>query len=384
MSNAEPAPAQRVLLVTHDASRTGAPMVALLVARSLVEAGHDVRVVSCHAGPLMPELASVTRTRPELLHRVRRRLWLVRRLQPLARLADTLVAVATVAGHRPDVLYVNSSAAAAYLRVPRRLCRQVVLHVHESAPNTRMFLARAGVGSLRDVELVACSPRVRDDLRALAGRDAAGVHLLPSVPDRDRVLSLAAAGGPSREGTGLVVGATGSVGHRKGTDLWLQVAERVGAGARRPDVGFVWVGDLGDPEMAVPAPGVRFLGARANPYPEMARFDVATLPSRDDPFPLVVLEAMILGLPVVAFDVGSVREQVGDAGILVPPEDVAAFAAALGRLLDDDALRSRLGAAARRRAAERFSSQAFASRLLEILAQAHRTRAARTGGDSGQ
>ena len=63
---------------------------------------------------------------------------------------------------------------------------------------------------------------------------------------------------------------------------------------------------------------VEFVGPRANPYPHMRRFDVATLPSRDDPFPLVVLEAMLLGTPVVAFAVGSVADQIGSAGVIVP------------------------------------------------------------------
>jgi glycosyltransferase involved in cell wall biosynthesis len=99
----------------------------------------------------------------------------------------------------------------------------------------------------------------------------------------------------------------------------------------------------------------------------MSRFDVATLPSRDDPFPLVVVESMLLGKPVVAFDVGSVRDQVGEGGTLVPPGDVDAFAAAVLHLLTDESARTALGRAARARAERLFSSTAFAHRLREIL-----------------
>src|SRR5690606_32807144 len=119
--------------------------------------------------------------------------------------------------------------------------------------------------------------------------------------------------------SGLRVGAVGSVGHRKGTDLWLQVAALVQECESVPETTFVWIGDLPDDFAPDSFPGVEFTGPLANPYPLIAEFDVLTLPSRDDPFPLVVLEAMLLGTPVVAFDVGSVRDQVGDGGTVVAP-----------------------------------------------------------------
>lgn len=354
---------KRVVLVTHDASLTGAPMVALLLTRTLVEQGADVRVVSRRTGPLLADFAAVAPTSRELLQRVRRRLWLVPALRRVAWLVDVLAATATLARLRPELVYLNSSASAIYVHAARWLRVQVLLHVHESDVNTELFLTEARVRDLTGVDLVACSPQVERDLLARTDRPPGGVHLLLSVPDADRLRALAAeVGAPAADG--LVVGATGSVGHRKGTDLWLRVAGIVQASH---EARFVWVGELGDPDMAVPTPGVEFTGPTANPYPAMMRFDVATLPSRDDPFPLVVVESMLLGKPVVAFDVGSVRDQVGEGGILVPPEDVDAFAAAVIHLLTDEAARVALGAAARARAERLFSSTAFAHTLRGIL-----------------
>ena len=59
--------------------------------------------------------------------------------------------------------------------------------------------------------------------------------------------------------------------------------------------------------------------------------DVFALPTYADAVPNVVVEAMAAGLPVVATDVGAVREMVGDAGVVVPRGDVDALAAALAR-----------------------------------------------------
>ena len=121
-------PSRRVLVVSHDASRTGAPMVALLIARCLVAGGHDVAIVSQRPGPLMADFGAVASTSPEVLHRVRRRLLLLRRGARAASALDTLLALVTLLVHPSDVVYVNSTSAAVYVRPARWLRRRVILH----------------------------------------------------------------------------------------------------------------------------------------------------------------------------------------------------------------------------------------------------------------
>ena len=106
---------------------------------------------------------------------------------------------------------------------------------------------------------------------------------------------------------------------------------------------------------------------QANPYPALAALDVFVLPSRVDAFPLVVLEAMILGVPVVAFDVGGVAEQVGGAGILVPAGDRDGLEAAVRKLVDDPALRKRLGLAGQARVTELYGIEDFDRRVVELI-----------------
>lgn len=118
---------------------------------------------------------------------------------------------------------------------------------------------------------------------------------------------------------------------------------------------------------------IRFVPSR--PRGDVAAFlresDVLVVPSRwPDPCPLTVLEGMATGIPVVAANIGGLPELLGDTGILVTPESPASIAEALTALLDDAALRTRLGALGLARARESTwarSAQIFADHLDEAI-----------------
>ena len=96
--------------------------------------------------------------------------------------------------------------------------------------------------------------------------------------------------------------------------------------------------------------------------------DVVALPSWTEGLPVVLLEAMAHARPVVATPVGGTPELVvdGETGLLVPPRDPEALAAALRRLLEDPDLACRLGEAGRARVAERFTAAEQTRRILEL------------------
>lgn len=100
----------------------------------------------------------------------------------------------------------------------------------------------------------------------------------------------------------------------------------------------------------------------------LAAATIFVLPSFVEGMPMALLEAMALGLPVIATPVGGVPEIVTHQvdGLLVPPGDVDALAAAIARLMSEPALRERLGRAARETAAQRFSLDSAVERLLGI------------------
>lgn len=110
------------------------------------------------------------------------------------------------------------------------------------------------------------------------------------------------------------------------------------------------------------------------------RAAVFVLPSRMEGLPLVVLEAMSHGTPVVATDVGAVRETIdrAGAGLVVPPGDADSLGAALARLMDAPVLRDQLGSAGRAAWERDFTMKVMVSRLTKVWDQA---RARRDGLD---
>jgi glycosyltransferase involved in cell wall biosynthesis len=98
--------------------------------------------------------------------------------------------------------------------------------------------------------------------------------------------------------------------------------------------------------------------------------DLFVSPSWAESFPYVILEAMALGVPVVATRVGGVAEAVrdGDTGLLVPPRDAASLARAIGSLISDRDRADAMGARARSEARARFTRK----RMLEGLATVYR------------
>jgi glycosyltransferase involved in cell wall biosynthesis len=109
---------------------------------------------------------------------------------------------------------------------------------------------------------------------------------------------------------------------------------------------------------------VAFLGHRDDVPALLAAADLYVLPSCTEAFPNGVLEAMTAGLPVVACAVEGLLDLVtdGETGALVPASDPVALAASIERFVDDPALASRVGAAARAQAT-RYSFEAMVARF---------------------
>lgn len=188
--------------------------------------------------------------------------------------------------------------------------------------------------------------------RAAAPAKAGSVEVMPVGGDATPVAPDDAR--RAREGLGiepgrsLVVGV-GRLDPQKGFDVLVEAVARLGThpsplvvicgeGPARPDLeDRIRDLDLSD--------RLRLLGNRADAKAITAAADIFVMPSRWEGSPLALHEALAASRPVVASAVGGIPELMafGQAGLLVPPEDPGALAAAIGRLLDDETLAKSLG-----------------------------------------
>lgn len=192
------------------------------------------------------------------------------------------------------------------------------------------------------------------------------LELAPSRPQRNGAPSL------------LTVARMSLAEQYKGHDVVIRAMPEL---LRRfPDLRYDVVGD-GDARPGLQAlaqqlgvaQAVRFHGivSEAKLQEHYAEASLFIMPSRAEGFGFVFLEALAHGLPVIGGNMDATPEVVvhGETGLLVTPTSVDEIVTAASRLLEDNALRARMGEAARRHVAARFSYPEFRRRLVEELSQ---------------
>lgn len=324
----------------------GMEQVVVRLAASQKQAGHHVRVMAIHGGPLEKDLLQHG-IQTEVLgsgrvHRGMRALRYFRTVRPdvvhshnptslhyaaLAKLVSRSGIIVTVHGEiqfRPGTALewslvssvgVVSQAALQNLRVPCPTSKLVVVHNGIAPVNG----SGADRGSVRRDLGIAGDTFVGAIVARLSGMKGHGTLLQSLATLRDNAVSV------------LVL--------------------IVGDGAERNEL------ERQAHALSLDDRYVRFLGARSDVDRLLHAADFFVLPSDTEGLPLSVLEAMAHGLPIVASNVGGIPELIDHdkEGLLIPPADPTALAAAIQRLAGDPALRQRLGEAARARAGGEFS-----------------------------
>ena len=241
---------------------------------------------------------------------------------------------------------------------------------------------RVGVGCDSVSGLIAVSRDVRSHLlKNTPGLNPEKVHVIYNGVDLDRYKSgndatsrdefLGELGiSPSQ----TVVAAIGRLDPIKNLPMLIDVSEEVVA--RIPDVAFLIAGDGAQRDMLeaqVRRRGLEdaftFAGFVEDVPRMLGAVDVVSHTSRSEGVPNVLLEAMAAGKPIVATDVGGVRELIDSAGVgtLVPSGNVASLASKLSRILEQPSLRSTMGEAARMRVKEHFDRNSNIERIETVL-----------------
>jgi glycosyltransferase involved in cell wall biosynthesis len=377
----------RVLLVNHTAVISGAERSLLDLLENLppeVEA-----TTFCPAGELAEQLAA-RGFRWERLPAVEASLKLDPRFTPLGILA----ALKAAARLRPvlaeyDVVHANSIRAGVVCALAGGR-RALMVHLRDCLPPRRVSRWTARWLASRADTIVANSVYTADCLRSAASIPDLDAEIIHGPLDLRRLLAVTETRDEARQALGFggddaLLGIVGQITPWKGQDRAIELL----AALRRdhPDARLVVVGSprftsgatrydnrsyarqlerlvarlgLGD--------AVMFLGEREDVPLVMRALDVLLVPSREEPFGRVVVEAMAAGRPVVATDRGGPAEVVhhGEDGYLVPPFDVEAWRRTVDPLLRDEELREGIGRRARERAERDFGASVSVDALIAL------------------
>jgi glycosyltransferase involved in cell wall biosynthesis len=369
---------RRVLFISNDASRSGAPIVLLHFLRWLKQHS-ELRfdVLTRNGGPLLSEFealapTSVLRREPErrmlaVPERVRRD-WMLSRL----------------GSKSSGPIYANTITNGVELEILSQTRRPVITHVHE----LEAVISLCGEENWDAVNrhtrhFIAASHAVKQNLVSQRGVNAdrvSVVHefipILATPPRQDMRERVRHEFGLSADA--LIVVACGPTNWRKAPELFLLLAGAVAA--QRPDlpIHFVWVG-LGLPKEMVRLDHdrrrlsletrVHFVGERLDAREIFGGCDVFALVSREDSFPLVCLEAASAGTPIVCFDGagGTVELVEDDAGFVVPYLDIEAMAERTLALLCSTDLNRTRGERAAKKVRERHDVTIAAPLIVDVL-----------------
>jgi glycosyltransferase involved in cell wall biosynthesis len=349
----------RVLLVVDSLRCGGAERHVVDLATALAGQGHAITVACSVGGPLAAELADAGVEVAPLLSRL-----VKRRFSPA--FAGELRQLVAAGSFEVVHAHIHASATAAAAALAGSDLPLVITEHTEGpwrGPGDRWI---SEVAYRRAGHLIAVSSAIR---RLLVDGFRVPPAKVTYVPNAVRPVP-APLPRPAGGRGGPLIGRVARLAPEKGIHVFLHAAAIVAGEV--PSARFVIVGDgpLAEelPRLARRlgiGKRVDFLGHRADARAVMGGLDVIALSSLTEGSPLVALEAMLAGVPIVASACGGVPDQIRDGidGLLVPPGDPVALAATTMRLLREPRLARRLAARARQRAATEFSYPAMLARV---------------------
>lgn len=395
---------QKVLFISHDANRAGSQLLLLQLIGLLAKKGISTHLLLCEGGELVDEftqVTSVTQVKPIPQRSLWQRFFRVlskNRQNSVPDNPDFPRVKAELLAQNFGLVFVNSVANAEFYQQQLSYLHElsVVLFAHElqmsvatyTEPGSLKFL----LGKCR--HLIAVSGAVADFYVKEYHYPAERVSTFTLINTDDIRQRIAAVDSQWLQqeldlpADAIVVGGCGNAEWRKGNDIFNLIAREVIERLPEKPVYFVWVG-AGDSQPFFElikfdierfglTDKIRLIPPTPRALDIMTRFDVFLLSSREDPYPLVVLEAALLQKPIVCFDqAGGAPELVeSDAGEVVKYLDIHAAAGAVVSLVEDRDLRIKKGKKAHEKVLERHDTALSVQKVMDVIESATQNAAA--------
>lgn len=329
---------KKILFISHDASRTGAPLILLSFLKWLNANVENIQmdILLVNRGKVEPEFreqctqvfdyTNVHRP-PKFLEILRYKTTSRLGMRPNDKEALFLK---KVVANNYDLIYANSivSIPIAVKIKKASSTAKLIVHVHELKTILKMALPDFGAYKEHIDKFIAVSHHVKENLMVSYKIDAGLIEVIYEFAVNQGTAA-------NKNSDQFTVGASGNVHWRKGHDLFILVANYIHKNYPEANVNFKWVGSKvgyeaileGDIEKLALDKSVAFVGEQANPIELYKDFDLFVLTSREDPFPLVCIEIAGLKKPIICFDKASGSAEIikNGGGFVVPYLDIEAM-----------------------------------------------------------
>ena len=376
-------PGWNILFVSHDAHKGGAQSALLSTLEWFKEhTSLSIKVLCLDGGILLPRFQALADT--VVLNQLQNS-WNGNTEDLTKRLLD-------FCGWKPDLIYGNTVAAGKAYPWLHTLGVPILTHVYELEMSIQRYAAN-WIGDVLEysAQYITPSNAVKENLVKNHLVDANKIAVVHGAVSDEPLVLYESAEEKQRERKklgldvekSLIIGCGLGMPFRKGADLFIELGDLLRQQGRT-DFHLYWIGDFEDSE-SDPRYGawaehraklaknnlgdfVTFLGYKENFREYFRVADIFLLPSREDPLPLVAIEAAKCGLPLVCFaDAGGTPDLVGtDAGFVVPFEKTGMMAEKILELMDVPGLRSAMGRCARERFLAEFTLEKTSPHILSI------------------
>jgi glycosyltransferase involved in cell wall biosynthesis len=365
---------KKILIISHDASRSGAPILLLNILEAYHERNPNVEIdiVVKRNGPLIHKFKKIgsrvlvlnnDMVFPSSRFSEFTRKSKLRVLSYFYKKRLIELALKDFVSKDYDLIFSNTITNGAVLNFLQPFNCKVLTYVHE---------LESAIHAWTDTKTLSDALKFTDHF--LVPSKAVSVNLtqnynIPTsqidllhyyVPELYRSIELKAINSLSRNKT-MMIGSIGTLEWRKGADLFIQVALLIKKKCYLSNIKFIWVGVDKENDfykqikdlicLAGLSEDIELVEKVSNPFDYLSMIDILLLPSREDPYPLIVLEAAMLKKAIISFDkTGGASEFLSEGcGIVVPFPDVEAMAKEIKRLLQNKSERDLYGERARRK-----------------------------------
>ena len=388
---------KKILFISHDANRAGGQIVLLQLLRQLKQQGLPMHLLLCSDGPLEEEFREVVPTTrlprlgdvhfSPLVTKVLRLVGWEDRIKYRVLAKRWAQFRVEIEAQDIGLIFANTIAAAAAYRHLGFLSVPTVLFAHELEMSIKKYSHPDDMAHLmaNTNHLIVVSKAVANYFKAtyqypdfqISTFQIIDTPLILQKIEEGRKIDIRKSLGVPADA--VLVGGCGHAEWRKGNDIFMMVAQQVIQHFGTRPVYFVWVGMREDSELYEVqrfdadrmglSERIIHVGLTSEVFQYLSQFDLFTLTSREDPYPLVVLETALAERPIVCFEKsGGAPELVEeDAGFVVPYLDVAAMSKAVITLIENPDLRRQQGKRGKEKVLERHATEASVAKVVETI-----------------